>query len=188
MPTTADLEMQERFERKQIKGGLERFRSDTKKLIDKDYASATVFGSSSIETLLPYLVKYIEQKKEERKNTPIGRHIHLLPYLFSLDSESQAAITSKITFDKIFSPRKDNSKVANVVQAIGSALEAESQMRYYESSAPGLFETLKKNYWHQAKGTAYKAKSMTTLMNKNEDLEPWKQWNRIERIKVGTWF
>ena len=63
MPTTADLEKQERFERKQIKGGLERFRSDTKKLIDKDYASATVFGSSSIETLLPYLVKYIEQKK-----------------------------------------------------------------------------------------------------------------------------
>jgi hypothetical protein len=32
MPTTADLEMQERFERKQIKGGLERFRSNTKKL------------------------------------------------------------------------------------------------------------------------------------------------------------
>ena len=188
MPTTADLEMQERFERKQIKGGLERFRSDTKKLIDKDYASATVFGSSSIETLLPYLVKYIDQKKEDRKNIPIGRHIHLLPYLFSLDSESQAAITAKITFDKLFSPRKDNSKVANVVQAIGSALEAECQMRYYESSAPGLFETLKKNYWHQAKGTAYKAKSMTTLMNKHEDLERWKPWNRIERIKVGTWF
>ena len=188
MPTSLDLERQVNFERKQIKGGLERFQNNTKKLLDKDYASATVFGSSSIETLLPYLVKYIDQKKEDRKNIPIGRHIHLLPYLFSLDSESQAAITAKITFDKIFSPRKDNSKVANVVQAIGSALEAECQMRYYESSAPGLFETLKKNYWHQAKGTAYKAKSMKTLMNKHEDLEQWKSWNRIERIKVGTWF
>ena len=188
MPTSLDLERQVNFERKQIKGGLERFQNNTKKLLDKDYASATVFGSSSIETLLPYLVKYIDAKKEDRKNIPIGRHIHLLPYLFSLDSESQAAITAKITFDKIFSPRKDNSKVANVVQAIGSALEAECQMRYYESSAPGLFETLKKNYWHQAKGTAYKAKSMTTLMNKHEDLERWKPWNRIERIKVGTWF
>ena len=96
MPTTADLEMQERFERKQIKGGLERFRSDTKKLIDKDYASATVFGSSSIETLLPYLVKYIEEKKEERKKVAVkgaAHLIHLLPYLLSLDSESQAAIT-----------------------------------------------------------------------------------------------
>ena len=188
MPTTADLEMQERFERKQIKGGLERFRSDTKKLIDKDYASATVFGSASIETLLPYLVKYIDKKKEERLKLLVGRQLLLIPYLISLDSESQAAITAKITFDKIFSTRKDNSKVANVVQAIGSALEAECQMRYYETNAKGLFETLKKNYWHQAKGTAYKAKSMTTLMNKHEDLEQWKPWNRIERIKVGTWF
>ncbi len=188
MPTSLDLERQVNFERKQIKGGLERFQNNTKKLLDKDYASATVFGSSSIETLLPYLVKYIDAKKEERQSILVGRQLHLIPYLISLDSESQAAITAKITFDKIFSPRKDNSKVANVVQAIGSALEAECQMRYYESSAPGLFETLKKNYWHQAKGTAYKAKSMKTLMNKHEDIEQWKSWNRIERIKVGTWF
>ncbi len=188
MPTTADLEMQELFERKQIKGGLERFRSDTKKLLEKDYASATTFGSASIETLLPYLVKAIDEKKDERKKILVGRQLHLHPYLFALDSESQAAITAKITFDNTFSMRKDKSKVSNVVQNIGSAMEAECQMRYYESSAPGLFETLKKNYWHQAKGTAYKAKCMTTLMNKNEGIVQWKSWNRIERIKVGTWF
>tara|TARA_B100001939_G_scaffold4594_1_gene4352 strand:- start:4320 stop:6656 length:2337 start_codon:yes stop_codon:yes gene_type:complete len=188
MPTTADLERQELFERKQIKGGLERFRSDTKKLLEKDYASATTFGSASIETLLPYLVKAIDEKKDERKKILVGRQLHLHPYLFALDSESQAAITAKITFDNTFSMRKDKSKVCNVVQSIGSAMEAECQMRYYESSAPGLFETLKKNYWHQAKGTAYKAKCMTTLMNKNEGIVQWKSWNRIERIKVGTWF
>ena len=188
MPTTADLERQELFERKQIKGGLERFRSDTKKLLEKDYASATTFGSASIETLLPYLVKAIDEKKDERKKILVGRQLHLHPYLFALDSESQAAITAKITFDNTFSMRKDKSKVSNVVQSIGSAMEAECQMRYYESSAPGLFETLKKNYWHQAKGTAYKAKCMTTLMNKNEGIVQWKSWNRIERIKVGTWF
>tara|TARA_A100001011_G_scaffold383214_1_gene454111 strand:- start:569 stop:2905 length:2337 start_codon:yes stop_codon:yes gene_type:complete len=188
MPTTADLEMQERFERKQIKGGLERFRSNTQKLLDKNYASATVFGSSSIETLLPYLVNYIDKKKEERQKLLVGRQLLLIPYLVALDSESQAAITAKMTFDKLFSPRKDNSKVANVVLAIGSALEAECQMKYYEASGPGLFETLKKNYWHQAKGTEYKRKSMQTLMSKHEEIEQWKPWNRIERIKVGTWF
>jgi DNA-directed RNA polymerase len=188
MPTTADLERQELFERKQIKGGLERFRSDTKKLLEKDYASATTFGSASIETLLPYLVKAIDEKKDERKKILVGRQLHLHPYLFALDSDSQAAITAKITFDNTFSMRKDKSKVSNVVQSIGSAMEAECQMRYYEANAKGLFETLKKNYWHQAKGTAYKAKCMTTLMNKNEGIVQWKSWNRIERIKVGTWF
>jgi len=191
MPTTAELEKQERFERRQIKGGLERIQSNTKKLLDKDYASATTFGSASIETLLPYLIEFIDEKKKARKKVAVdgaGHLMQLVPYIFDIDTESQAAITAKLTFDKIFSPRKENSKVTNVVQAIGSALESESQMRYYEASAPGLFETLKKNYWHQAKGTAYKAKSMSTLMNKNEDIEQWKSWNRIEKIKVGTWF
>ena len=191
MPTTAELEKQERFERRQIKGGLERIQSNTKKLLDKDYASATAFGSASIETLLPYLIEFIDEKKKARKKVAVdgaGHLIQLVPYIFDIDTESQAAITAKLTFDKIFSPRKENSKVTNVVQAIGSALESESQMRYYEASAPGLFETLKKNYWHQAKGTAYKAKSMSTLMNKNEEIEQWKPWNRIEKIKVGTWF
>ena len=190
MPTTADLDKQERFERRQIKGGLERIQHNTKKLLEKDYASATVFGSASIETLLPYLIEFIDEKKEARKKVSVGgagHLIQLLPYIFDIDTESQAAITAKLTFDKIFSPRKENSKVVNVVQAIGSALEAESQMRYYESSAPGLFETLKKNYWHQAKGTEYKRKSMQTLMSKHE-IDQWKAWNRIEKIKVGTWF
>ena len=191
MPTTAELEKQERFERRQIKGGLERIQSNTKKLLDKDYASATTFGSASIETLLPYLIEFIDEKKKARKKVAVdgaGHLIQLVPYIFDIDTESQAAITAKLTFDKIFSPRKENSKVTNVVQAIGSALESESQMRYYEASAPGLFETLKKNYWHQAKGTAYKAKSMTTLMNKKEEIQQWNPWNRIERIKLGTWF
>ena len=190
MPTTADLEKQEKFERRQIKGGLERIQHNTKKLLEKDYASATVFGSASIETLLPYLIEFIDEKKEARKKVSVGgagHLIQLLPYIFDIDTESQAAITTKLTFDKIFSPRKENSKVVNVVQAIGSALEAESQMRYYESSAPGLFETLKKNYWHQAKGTEYKRKSMQTLMSKHE-IDQWKPWNRVEKIKVGTWF
>ena len=190
MPTTADLEKQERFERRQIKGGLERIQHNTKKLLEKDYASATVFGSASIETLLPYLIEFIDEKKEARKKVSVGgagHLIQLLPYIFDIDTESQAAITAKLTFDKIFSPRKENSKVVNVVQAIGSALEAESQMRYYETSAPGLFETLKANYWHQAKGTEYKRKSMQTLMSKHE-IELWKPWNRIDKVKVGTWF
>ena len=60
----ADLERQERFERKQITGGLEKIRSNTKKLLEQDYASATVFGSASIDTLLPLIIEQINLKKE----------------------------------------------------------------------------------------------------------------------------
>mgnify|MGYP001443157092 FL=1 len=186
----SDLEEQERFERRQISGGLEKIRSNTKKLLEKDYASATVFGSASIDTLLPLIIEQINLKKEKRKKIAVGGAGHLmeiLPFLDAIDSESQAAITCKITFDKVFSYKKDNSKIVKIAQAIGQALEAECQMRYYEKSAPGLFTVLKENYWHQAKGTEYKRKSMQVLFNKS-DIDPWIPWNLQLRIKTGTWF
>ena len=61
MPTTADLDKQERFERRQIKGGLERIQHNTKKLLEKEYASATVFGSEWMKTFLYYSVKDFEK-------------------------------------------------------------------------------------------------------------------------------
>ena len=186
----ADLERQESFERKQISGGLEKIRSNTKKLLEQDYASATVFGSASIDTLLPLIIEQINLKKEKRKKIAVkgaGHLIEILPFLDAIDSESQAAITAKITFDKVFSYKKDNSKIVKIAQAIGQALEAECQMRYYESAAPGLFTVLKENYWHQAKGTEYKRKSMQVLFNKSE-VDPWIPWNQQLRVKTGTWF
>ena len=186
----SDLDKQASFERKQIRGGLEKIRSDTKKLLEKDYGSATVFGSASIETLLPYLIKYIDEKKAKRKEVAkggAGHLIELLPYIFAIDTDSQAAITAKLTFDKVFSYRKENSKVLKVADAIGAALEAESQMRYYEETAPALFKTLKDNYWHQAKGTEYKRKSMQTIIQKH-DVPAWRTWTVPIRVKVGAWF
>ena len=186
----ADLERQERFERKQISGGLEKIRSNTKKLLEQDYASATVFGSASIDTLLPLIVEQINEKKKKRRKVAVGGAGHLmelLPYLGALDTEAQAAITAKVTFDKVFSFRKENGKLVKIAQAVGQALEAEAQMRYYETTAPGLFKVLKENYWHQAKGTEYKRKSMQVLFGKS-DIEPWIPWNLQLRIKTGTWF
>ena len=50
-----------------------------------------------------------------------------------------------------------------------------------------LFTVLKENYWHQAKGTEYKRKSMQVLFNKSE-VDPWIPWNVQLRVKTGTWF
>ena len=69
--------------------------------------------------------------------------------------------------------------------AIGTALEAEAQMEYYEQEAPALLATLKKNYWHQAKGTEYKRKCIQTLMHK-QNITPWIRWDKTTKVKVGT--
>ena len=188
MPLLVEIEKQETLERNQIRGGLEKLRKDTLNLEQRDYASATVYGSASIATLLPTLVKYLKEKKEERveaiKTKGVGSQLALMPYLFALDTEAQAVITAKLVFDKVFSPRKQNQLVIKIVESIAAALEAECQMQYYESVAPALFNTLKENYWHQAKGTDYKRKSMQTIMNKT-DVEPWIPWNGIRKVQLG---
>ena len=134
MPLRAEIEQQETLERNQIKGGLDKLRKDTLHLEKKEYASATVYGSSSVAHLLPTLVELLNKKKDERKlmrHKDTGHQLPLIPYLFSLNTEAQAVIAAKLTFDKVFSPRKRNQSYTHVCESIGKAVEAECQMQYY---------------------------------------------------------
>ena len=57
MPTPAQIDEQIELEREQIRQGLKRLRDNTVKLQDKEYASASVYGVSSIEELLPKVIQ-----------------------------------------------------------------------------------------------------------------------------------
>ena len=95
-------------------------------------------------------------------------HKHILP----CESPIQALIATKVVFDMVFSPISKKHKLTPILEAIGKALEAEAQMNYYENEAKGLFITLKKNYWHQARGTESKRKCIQTTMHK-QHITPW---------------
>lgn len=188
MQQDADVKRQEAFERKQIAGGLTKLREQTRTLENKDYASATCYGTASIDNLLPYFIDTVNEKKEERsKYKAAGHENKALQHILSIDTESACAITLKIVFDKVFSYRKKNSTVVSVTESIGKAIEAELQMRYYEKEAPALFSYLKDAYWHQSRGTEYKRKQMQTCFNRS-DIERWKHWENSIQIQIGTWF
>ena len=53
MPTPAEIEEQVQLERDQIRQGLKRLRDNTRRLEEKNYASASVYGIASIDSLLP---------------------------------------------------------------------------------------------------------------------------------------
>ena len=184
----ADRERQEAFERQQIAGGLTRLREQTRTLENKDYASATCYGTASIDSLLPYFIDTVNARKKERsKYKTAGHENKALQHILSIDTESACAITLKIVFDKVFSFRKKNSTVVSVTESIGKAIEAELQMRYYEKEAPALFAYLKDAYWHQSRGTEYKRKQMQTCFNRS-DIPKWKHWENSVQIQIGTWF
>ncbi len=62
MITDQQIEQQKSFERRQIQGGLDKIRKQTKDLEQKAYASATEYGRASIDSLLPALAEAIQAK------------------------------------------------------------------------------------------------------------------------------
>ena len=186
MPTPAQIDEQIKLEREQIKQGLKRLHKNTNDLETKSYASATIYGIASIDQLLPVVVERIKETSHDRLTRGIGQFALVKKYVSDLEPLASAAIATKVTFDKVFSVKPGSDHMVDVCDAIGSAVEAECQMRYYESEAPGLLATLKKNYWHRSKGTEQKLTSIQTIWNRF-DVKPWEAWGRANRVKLGTW-
>ena len=187
MPTPAQIDEQVQLERDQIRQGLKRLRDNTDALQQRSYASAAVYGIASIDMLLPILVKRLEDTNNRIHEGKTGVAFkEIAQYISELEPLAAAAIALKLTFDKVFSYKEGSDQVQSVCDGIGSAVEAECQMRYYERCAPGLLNTLKKNYWHKSCGTEQKLTVIQTLMNRS-DIQQWQSWGRANRIKLGAW-
>ena len=81
MPTHSQSQIHEQveLERDQIRQGLKRLKDNTIKLENQSYASATIYGIASIDTLLPLLVDKITDTTERihsRHNGVAFQHIH----------------------------------------------------------------------------------------------------------------
>ena len=187
MPTPAQIDEQIQLEREAISQGLKRLHKNTYDLENKSYASATVYGAASIDTLLPLVVARIENTTNRIKEGKTGASFkEIQQYLADVEPLAAAALAVKLTFDKVFSYKDKSNQTVNVCDAIGLAVEQECQMRHYEKHAPGLLRTLKENYWHRSIGTQQKIVVIRTLMNRYE-VKQWDAWGRANRIKLGGW-
>ena len=187
MPTPSQIEEQVQLERDQIAQGLKRLRDNTNSLEKKSYASATIYGIYSIDTLLPVVVNRIEETTHDRLTRGTGHQFQLIKdYVSQLEPLASAAIACKLTFDKVFSYKEGSNALVNVCDSIGHAVEDECQMRHYEKCAPGLLNVLKENYWHKSCGTHQKIVVIQTLMNRY-DVDKWQTWGRANRVKLGAW-
>ena len=187
MPTPAEIDEQIQLERDAIAQGLKKLRKNTYELENKEYASATVYGVASIDTLLPLVVRRIEETTTRLTKGEAGKaFVEIKQFLSDVEPLAAAAIAVKITFDKVFSYKEDSNQATKVCEAIGLAIEQECQMRHYETNAPGLLKVLKDNYWHRSIGTQQKLVVIRTLMNRH-DIEEWKTWGSRNRAKLGGW-
>ena len=88
---------------------------------------------------MPIVVNRIEETTHDRLTRGTGHQFQLIKdYVSQLEPLASAAIACKLTFDKVFSHRKDSNQLVNVCDSVGQAVESECQMRHYEDKAPGL--------------------------------------------------
>ena len=187
MATPQQIDEQVKLERLQISQGIKQLHKNTKQLEQKAYASATIYGITSIDTLLPLVVEQIKETNNRIKEGKNGKSFkEINKHLIELEPLAAASIACKLIFDKVFSKKKGDNQIVIVMDSIGQAVEAELQMRHYENNAPGLLQTLKNNYWHRSIGTKQKVVVIQTLMNRY-NVKPWDSWGRSNRVKLGGW-
>lgn len=174
------------LEREQISQGKKALMDQTIKAENRAYASATVYGVASIQELIPLVEERLTNmynRIHEGKNGVAFKEVH--EYIKYLEPLAAAGIASKVIFDRVFSQRDDrDSLLVSVFTAVGTAIEDECQMRFYEREAPGLLKVLKENYWHSSCGTGQKLVSIQTLMNRYN--VNWKAWSGTVRTKLGN--
>ena len=188
MATPSEIDRQVEFEREAIRLGAEKLHKNIKDLENKDYASSSVYGCASINALLPDLIKLIDSTKDRiHRGTNGVMFREIKEYLDPLSTPAAATIALKLTFDKVFGQTDDCNLLVNVADSIGTAIEQEAQMQYYEREYPGLLNTIKKNYWHNTTGTQQKFVIVRTMMNRFDDVFAWISWSRPIRVKLGTW-
>ena len=180
------IDRQIELERLQIKLGEAALVKHINKAENKAYASSTVYGISSIQSLIPVVEKEIisiHKRIHGGKNGVAFKEIkeHITP----LEPLIAAGITCKIVFDKVFSyKQEDDNLLTNIYDAVGRAIMQECQMRYYQKEAPGLLNVLKENYWHKACGTQQKLTDIQIMMNRSNI--HFKVWPNFLRVKLGN--
>ena len=61
MPTIDLIDQQITLERQAISQGLTKLKTNMRKLEERSYASATIYGVVSVDTMLPLVIKEIEK-------------------------------------------------------------------------------------------------------------------------------
>jgi len=186
MATPSEINKQFQLEQEAISCGKERLHDSLKKLEQKSYASASVYGASSIAAALPAVIKSIESQFHKLRKGQAGQYYKpIAEHLDDLEPLAIATIALKVTFDNVFSMKRNADLLTNILTSIGSALEAECKFRWYRLTAPELFKYIQDKYFHESCGTQQKMAIANLIFNRH-DIQ-WDSWSIKTRAALGGW-
>ena len=106
MPTPAEIKRQVQLETSQVELGVHKLRKQIRKLEEQKYASASIYGTTAVNDLLPALVEHLEQTEYRIKTRKNGAmYAEIQEVLNCIDKESACLIALKLFIDCVFSSK-----------------------------------------------------------------------------------
>ena len=132
------------------------------------------------------MIKEIESTKQKLRKGQAGKFYQpIAEHVDELEPLAIATIIMKVTFDMVFSTKRDYDHAVNIINGIGAALENECKFRWYHSEHPGLMKYIEDKYFHESCGTEQKV-SIASQMFGKRDIR-WPNWGQKTKISIGTW-
>ena len=186
MATPSEIQQQIELEREALSCGKEKLHASLQRLQEKSYASASVYGTASISSALPSVMKDIDTCRAKLRKGQAGQYYRpVAEHLDNLESLAIATIGLKVTFDLVFSMKRDADLLPTIIVSIGTSLEHECRFRWYKENHPELMKYIEDKYYHESCGTHQKTSIASVIFNRHDIV--WPSWHIKTRAALGGW-
>ena len=186
MATPSEIQQQIELEREALSCGKEKLHASLQSLQEKSYASASVYGTASISSALPSVMKDIDTCRAKLRKGQAGQYYRpVAEHLDNLESLAIATIGLKMTFDLVFSMKRDADLLPTIIVSIGTSLEHECRFRWYKENHPELMKYIEDKYYHESCGTHQKTSIASVIFNRHDIV--WPSWHVKTRAALGGW-
>ena len=186
MATPSEIQQQIALEREALSCGKEKLHASLQRLQEKSYASASVYGTASISSALPSVMKDIDTCRAKLRKGQAGQYYRpVAEHLDNLESLAIATIGLKITFDLVFSMKRDADLLPTIIVSIGTSLEHECRFRWYKENHPELMQYIEDKYYHESCGTHQKTSIASVIFSRHDIV--WPSWHIKTRAALGGW-
>ena len=186
MATSSEIQRQVALEQEALSCGKQKLHDSLTRLAEKSYASASVYGTASISAALPDVIKDIEASFKKLRKGNAGQYYKpVAEHMDKLEPLAIATIALKVTFDLVFSMKRDADNLSNIITSIGNSLEAECKFRWYKANHPGLMKYIEDKYYHESCGTEQKQGIASVIFGRHEI--HWPKWHIKTRASLGAW-
>ena len=186
MATPSEIQQQIELEREALSCGKEKLHASLQRLQEKSYASASVYGTASISSALPSVMKDIDTCRAKLRKGQAGQYYRpVAEHLDNLESLAIATIGLKVTFDLVFSMKRDADLLPTIIVSIGTSLEHECRFRWYKENHPELMKYIEDKYYHESCGTHQKTSIASVIFSRHDIV--WPSWHIKTRAALGGW-